>query len=157
MRAIKRFDTPLWIARRHVERVMNSKVRIGRMDHVDDQDDPTKPSTTKILRTVYCGPARLYSLAGGGGPQEFGDGLGYMSSSYISIPLTDQKCWTQVDDMIEVLGHPDPDTVGRVFRVMDVDGGGQFPVVRRHTVTSIQRSPQWTWPAELIGDDDERQ
>ena len=67
------------------------------------------------------------------------------SSSYVSLPLTvdDEATDVQVDDIVLVLEHPDPAVVGRAFRVMDVDAGGQFPAARRLQVTGVQRSRNW--------------
>ena len=50
--------------------------------------------------------------------------------------------------MIEVLDHPDPLVTGRWFRVVSVESGGQFPVVRRHMVTGAARFAEWTYVEE---------
>ena len=75
----------------------------------------------------------------------------HFSTSYISTPMLDAEgFWvkSQVDDLIEVLVHSDPMMVNRVFRIMDVDAGGQWPVARRHMVSGAQRYSGWTWAEE---------
>jgi hypothetical protein len=94
---------------------------------------------------VYEGKARVYPVAG---PVmlDLGDGPQYFSSSYVSMPLVDDdgvNVLPEVDDLVEVLEHPDPLMLGRRFRVTDVEAGGQFAVVRRVQAVGVQRSRTW--------------
>jgi len=94
---------------------------------------------------VYSGRARVYPVAG---PVtlDLGDEPQYFSSAYVSVPLTDStgsNVLPQVDDLVEVVEHPDPLVVGRLFRVSDVEAGGQFAVVRRMQVVGVQRFKTW--------------
>ncbi len=90
---------------------------------------------------IYSGPGRVYGVQG---PVQYavGDEPTYFSSTFVSIPITAGK--PRVDDVVEVLDHPDPNIVGRSFRVQDVEAGGQIPVVHRMQVVGIQASRQWT-------------
>lgn len=133
------------MARNYAERNMTAQVRIGRPGAVVDGVDVSHPSTVLQRKVVYLGKARVYGV-GSGGSSNVGDELTFWSSSYVSIPLS--ATWTQVDDMIEVVAHEDADVVGRWFRVVNVDSGGQLPVVRRHTVSGVQRDPGWTWAVD---------
>jgi hypothetical protein len=145
MRAIRSTAFAQKIARGYAERNMTSVVSIGRPDEVDDHDDATEPTTTKMRKLIYWGKARVYT-ASGSGSLDTGDDLVYLSRSYISIPLfKETPPFTQVDDLIEIIDHDDIDIIGRVFRIVGIDYAGQFPVVRRHTVMSVDRSVDWTW------------
>lgn len=146
MRRIKTPKLAGRIARQYAERNMTARVRVGRPGGVVDGGSVSDPSTVSRRKVVYEGRARVYGV-GSGGSSDVGDELTFWSSSYVSIPLSSD--WTQVDDMIEVVAHDDPDVVGRWFRVVNVDSGGQFPVVRRHTVTGAQKDPGWTWAVDL--------
>lgn len=113
----------------------------------------TRPSTPVFDRTtgglasmgaesvIHEGPGRVYNVTG---PQQYalGDEPQYFSSTFVSIPITATK--PRIDDVVEVLAHPDPNLVGRSFRVQDVEAGGQLPVVHRMQVTGIQSSRTWT-------------
>lgn len=134
------------LARRFAERNMLAVVRIGRPAEVDDHDDQRVPSTASLKRVVYEGKARVWQVAGGG-QTDFGEQSLFLASSYVSIPVTSLTGeQTQVDDLVEVLVHPDSLMVGRWFRVIAVDAGGQMPVVRRHTVMTAARSTDWPLP-----------
>lgn len=89
---------------------------------------------------VHEGPGRVYNVSG---PAQYnlGDEPQYFSNTFISIPIGATK--PRIDDVVEVLAHPDPNIVGRSFRVQDVEAGGQLPVVHRMQVVGIQASRQW--------------
>ena len=124
-------ETSLRIGRRYATRNMVHEVRVWRSAKPFDLD-AAEPDATLL----YEGFARLYSIAAGG---TVDDGeLVYMSSSYVSLPWEVDN--TQVDDLIEMVKAEDIAASGRWFRVLNIDGGGELPVVRRHTVTSVQRS-----------------
>ena len=94
---------------------------------------------------VYDGKGRVYP---GSGPAtlDLGDGPQYFTSGFVSVPMVDEdgvNVLPQVNDLIEVLEHPDPLMLGRRFRVMDVEAGGQMAVVRRMQVMGIQRDRSW--------------
>lgn len=90
--------------------------------------------------TRYEGKGRVYNVTG---PVQYsmGDEPQYFSSTFVSIPITAPK--PRVDDVVEILSHPDPNIVGREFRVQDVEAGGQIPVVHRMQVVGIQASREW--------------
>lgn len=89
---------------------------------------------------VYEGKARVYGVTG---PATYalGDEPQYYSSTFVSIPLSAPK--PRIDDVVKIISHPDPGLVGRLFRVQDVEAGGQMPVAHRMQVTGIQPSRGW--------------
>lgn len=126
-------------ARRYAEANMTAKVKITRMEE-PAFDDTSGDLSALEAYVVYEGKARVYTISG---PMtmNLGEEPQYFSSTYVSIPL--DVVMPQVDDVIEVLAHGDWAVVGRKFRVMDVEGGGQYPAVRRMQVTGVQNSKQW--------------
>ena len=90
---------------------------------------------------VYQGKARVYGVSG---PATYsvGDEPQYFSSTYVSIPQGAAN--PRVDDVIEVMSHPDASLVGRFFRVQDAESGGQMPAATRMQVIGIQPSRQWS-------------
>lgn len=90
--------------------------------------------------TRYEGKARIYNVTG---PVQYaiGEEQQYYSSTFVSIPLSAPQ--PRIDDVVEVLSHPDLTMVGREFRVQDVEAGGQIPVVHRMQVVGIQQSREW--------------
>jgi hypothetical protein len=96
--------------------------------------------------TIYEGPMRCYNITG---PvtYQLGEEAQYFSSSYISVPMlhpmTGQIVAPMIDDIITVTMHPDALVINKLFRVMDVESGGQFNPVRRMQVTGVQPSKQW--------------
>ncbi len=138
------------ILRDYAEGNMRAKVRIARPAEPEVSPTDDLMAIPKVVRFVYEGRARIYTVSG---PQpSFGaEEDAVFSSSFISVPLSDTKgqpVLTQVNDLIEVLEHSDGLLVGRVFRVLDVDAGGQWPAVRRHMVSGAQRFAGWTWVQE---------
>lgn len=132
------------LARKYTEANMIARVRVARMAAPTEGDELDWSNTATQLRVTYEGRARIWSVAGAGA-NDYGDEMTAFSSSYVSLPLTvdDEATDVQVDDIVLVLEHPDPAVVGRAFRVMDVDAGGQFPAARRLQVTGVQRSRNW--------------
>lgn len=126
-------------ARRYAEANMTAKVRVTRMTDASLSDD-TGDLTAQEQYIVYEGKARVYAVSG---PMtmNLGEEPQYFSSTYVSIPL--EAALPHVDDVVEVLNHGDWTMRGRRFRVMDVEGGGQYPAVRRMQCTGIQNSKQW--------------
>lgn len=132
-------------AQRFVEGNMTAVVRLSRpdpgvFDHVDGSLDVASG------QVVYEGKGRVYPVSG---PLtlNLGDEPQYFSQAFVSVPLVDDvgdNVLPQVDDLVEVLEHPDPLSVGRLFRVTDVEAGGQFAVVRRMQVVGVQRFRSWT-------------
>lgn len=147
-------------ARRFAERNMTAWVRIVRMkqpafDDANGVVTPVVSDSINGLGEVYYGPARVYTVSG---PVTYslGDEQQYYSSSYISIPVAieDAVPAPQVDDVIEVVQHDDPLMAGRMFRVMDVEAGGQWIAARRMQVTGIQRARNWSVPDKAAAVED---
>lgn len=125
-------------ARRYVEANMTATVKVTRMAEPTLSADGSLTATESYA--VYIGKARVYGVSG---PMtmNLGEEPQYFSSTYVSIPYDSPQ--PRVDDVVEVTAHQDWTLVGRTFRVMDVEGGGQYPAVRRMQVTGIQNSKQW--------------
>lgn len=142
MGAIVKRTTDLAVlrARAFAEANMQATVRIER---------PTAPvfdrSTGELGMApdalVYQGKARVYGVQG---PATYalGDEPQYFSSSFVSIPHGAAE--PRIDDVVEVLTHPDASLVGRFFRIQDVEAGGQMPAVKRLQVVGIQPSRGWS-------------
>jgi hypothetical protein len=126
-------------ARRYVEANMTAKVKILRMDNPSWDADTGGVAATEQF-TVYEGKARVYGVSG---PMtmNLGEEPQYFSSTYVSVPY--DAVLPRVDDVVLVTEHYDWTLVGRSFRVMDVEAGGQYPAVRRMQVTGVQTSRQW--------------
>lgn len=135
------------LARKYTEANMIASVRIARMSEPTEGDELDWRNTATTLRVVYEGKGRLWGVSGGS-ETDYGDEVTAFSSTYVSIPLTDSDGNppdVMVDDIVVVTAHTDPAVVGRAFRVMDVDAGGQFPAARRLQVTSVQKSREWVF------------
>ena len=128
------YRTALRISKRYATRNLKHEVLVVRPKGL--VTDLEGRVTVDEETPIYGGCGRLWTVAGSG---TIDDGqLVYLSSSYISLPWDVTQ--TQVDDLIQVTVHEDPSLMGRWFRVLNVDAGGILPVVRKHTVTSVQFS-----------------
>ena len=125
---------------------MTASVKIVRMDDPALGEDGGLAATEK--HTVYEGKARVYGVSG---PMtmNLGEEPQYFSSTYVSIPY--DAVLPRVDDVITVTAHHDWTLVGRTFRVMDVEAGGQYPAVRRMQVTGVQNSKAWVQVGQSQG------
>jgi len=139
------------IATRYALRNMQARVVISRMEmHPEPFDDsgafPTEH--TNLLRVLYAGPARIYNLSDS--QLDYAGEEQVFSTTYISTPMDvgGVALVSQANDMIEVTAHQDPLVQGRWFRVVTVDSGGQFPILRRHQVTGAARFAEWTYVEE---------
>lgn len=133
-------DLAVQRARAFAEANMQATVRIERpTEPVFNRDTGDLGMAPDAI--VYIGKARVYSVTG---PATYalGDEPQYYSSSFVSIPQGMAE--PRIDDVVEVLAHPDPSLVGRFFRVQDVEAGGQMPAVKRMQVVGIQPSRGWT-------------
>lgn len=108
---------------------------------------PTLNATTGAYSAAegvetYNGPARIWS-ADGGVTMNLGEGDYATTTTYCSIPW-DATPVPENDNQIEVMACPgDPNLVGKVFRVMSVDGGGQMRATRRMQVTALAKNRSW--------------
>lgn len=134
------------MARRFAERNMVARVRITRLGA------PVLDPVTGVLdaaapELVYEGIGRV-SLVSGPVTMSLGDEPQYFSGSSVSIPVEVDGVHAvpRVDDVVEVLEHPDSLVVGLSFRVMDVETGGHMIAARRMQVTGAQRAKTWRVP-----------
>lgn len=110
-------------------------------------DDTTGSLASDNTEEVYNGLARIYTVQG---PVTYmlGDEPQHYSSTYVSIPVTDDLGAPlpspRVEDVIFVLTSPgDSDLEGRTFQIQDVESAGQWTAVRRLQVVGIQASKVW--------------
>jgi hypothetical protein len=129
------------VAREFAESNMTAEVSITRKaSAVFDAETGSLTSGEPVV--VYEGKARIYTVQG---PVQnsYGDEPTYFSSTIVSVPVVTATL-PRVDDLIEVTAHmADPIMVGRVFRVQDVEAGGQWMAARKLQVTGVQESQQW--------------
>lgn len=92
--------------------------------------------------TIYAGKARIRNV-NGTGVINVGDGEIDQRSTVISIPIDSPVPFR--DDLVRIDndGNTDTDLDSRIFRVLDVDGGGMFGDARRMTCTSWHESRYW--------------
>lgn len=90
---------------------------------------------------VYSGPARIWSVDGGG-VIAVGEGDYAMQSTYCSIPW-DHTPVPEADNTVVVTAAEDASLVGRSFRIMSVDGGGQARATRRMQITGLTENRSW--------------
>lgn len=134
---------------RYAERNMIHGVAVVRPGvPVDVPEDGTVLGV--VAETIYSGKARIYPVTGPAS-YDLGDDQQFFSSSNISIPrfVVDEEgnqhpTTPQIDDLVQVLSHHDPLTIGRWFKVMDVEDGSYMPSVRRMQVSGVQRSSRWS-------------
>jgi len=128
----------LQVARRYVERNMNTLVRVSHMTaptpHVDGS------STATSDNVVYEGRGHLAVLSG---PMTvgLGDVPQFFATTVLSIPVVTSLGTVDpmINDMVEVLRQEDRMVVDRVFRVMHVETAGLLPVVHRLQLTGWEQ------------------
>jgi hypothetical protein len=133
-------------ARRHATAHMYYMVQIERMA-AGVFDSASGQITTSVKSIIYTGPARIWTVAG---PQVIAVGEDQMAftQTNMSIPW-DATPVPNRDDIATVLNytaHPafgDPSLIGRSFRVLDVQFGGQMYATRRMSVLAIEESAAW--------------
>jgi hypothetical protein len=121
-------------------------VQIERMsDGVFDETTGQISPAVKLI--IYIGPARISSVTG---PQVLGlgeDQMAFVQTS-ISIPW-DTDPVPNRDDIVTVLtydrhrGFGDEALIGRAFRILSVEFGGQMFAVRRMSALAIEASAAW--------------
>lgn len=146
-----KIERAIRFAKKYALRNMQSTVIISRMEMHPErvvESFPYPKELTETLRVLYTGPARIYAAADS--QMDYAGEEQVFSTVYISTPIEvdGEPLITQANDMIEVTDHPDPMMNNRWFRVVTVETGGQFPTVRRHTVTGAARFAEWTYVEE---------
>lgn len=139
-------------ARLYAERNMVHSVIVSRMEmHPEFGDFGVSPPTEEslLLKVIYSGPARVYGATDS--TVDYAGEDQVFSNTYISTPIDvgGVPVVSQHDDLIQVTGHPDPLIVDRFFTVVTVDSGGQFPILRRHSVTGAARFAEWAYVEDL--------
>lgn len=131
------------LVRRRMEQQMLGTVRIqrGKLGTLD-------PTTGVVgglnnLSVIYEGKARVWSVDGGG-VISTGNGQIDTRTTYVSIPVSAPV--PHRDDIVTVLNDDlsDDDLDNRVFRIMEVDGGGYISETRRLTCSSFFPNRWWT-------------
>lgn len=136
-----------------IEGNMTSTIRLTRTDAEDLAWDPVANQVIAPAGDVIWEPdpdpgpddlpTGIATIKTVSGPvtMALGDESQYFSSTFISIPMRART--PEVNDIAEVLTCPDAKLVGRFYRVVDVELGGQLPVVHRMQVVGIQPGPTW--------------
>jgi hypothetical protein len=141
------------LATRVIEGNMTSTIRLTRQDpesikwnpetnkiDAGDQDVIWEPNPDAGPDDPPRGIATIKTVSG---PvtMTLGDEPQYFSSTFISIPMRART--PQANDIAEILTCPDEKLVGRFYRIVDVELGGQLPVVHRMQAVGIQPGPYW--------------
>jgi hypothetical protein len=97
---------------------------------------------TLFVAPWYSGKARIWE-SNTGATAMMGEAAVTLMQTNISIPF--HVGMPKKDQIVVVTSAPqDPDLVGRAFRVIAVDGGGQIGAARRMTVTAYTDSDVWS-------------
>lgn len=110
-------------------------------------DESTGGITTAAKLVIYDGPARFWTVSG---PQVIAVGEDQMAfvQTNMSIPW-DSDPVPKRDDIATVTtydphpGYGDAALLGRSFRILDVQLGGQMFATRRMSVLAIEASAAW--------------
>lgn len=126
------------IAQLYAEGNMTCRVRIVRPAKNTFSRDTGKMTNPDDATVTDDCPARIYTVDGG---QTFnlGDEPVYYANTYCSIPVARPRPW--VNDEVIVLSAPDPDLVGRHFRITGMYTGGTLPAVHRAMLSGAEPAP----------------
>ena len=128
-------------AQDYAESVMNSTISIGR-PAVASYNETARTYTKPVMSPIYDGKAGV-TLASGAGTYAVGDEPTYYSSITCHIPHA-PALMPRIDDVITIEASPDPDLVGRTFRITDVPAGGRVATSIDLSATGIAPSRQWS-------------
>lgn len=117
---------------------MTATVRVRRPSRPVFDPDTNRLAAGTTLTTLYTGMARVSPVTGTA-PIPIGEDLIYYSSVYVTLPFSART--PQVNDVVEVLEHPDPAAVDRIFRITDVEVGGLMPSTYRVHATGVAPYP----------------
>ena len=128
------------LAQAQVEANMIAHVKISRSTdlHFDRATGELVANTDDL---VWDGVATI-NMVQGPVTYNLGDEPQFFSSTYVHIPM--RAAVPRVDDIVEVVDDPDPALIGRLFRIQDVEAGGQIPTSRKLQVVGIQPSREWS-------------
>lgn len=135
-------------ARSSAEGTMNSLVRITRPGEAtyDEETREYGPGLQLLIYSDPLDPAKggIAGITPAQGPitMELGDEPQYYSSVTVYLPQSAPKN-PRINDIVEVLGSPDGDMVGRRFRVVDVPAGGRITASIALQCTGIAPSREW--------------
>lgn len=125
------------LARQYAEGNMIARVRVTRTAKASF-DRATGGSAKGSTQVIWDGIGRVHRVSAGP-TMDLGDEPQYFSTATISIPLDSEQ--PQINDRVQVLSHPDPNIVGRIYKVDGVAAGGQIPVCHEMSCTGVQASP----------------
>lgn len=131
-----------YYVRRYAESNMSATVTVVRK-YKPVFNETTGELASASPSVIYTGKARVATSSG---PLTYavGDESSYFQALTVSIPVVTAD--VMVDDLVLVTAHPgDPAVVGRVFRVTDVEAGGQWMAARKLSVVGVADSQQWSW------------
>jgi hypothetical protein len=130
------------LVKKRVEEQMLSTVKIlrGQLGGFDETTGIGGGIANSTI--VYQGRARVWGV-NGSGVINVGEGTIDTRQTYVSYPIDSPVA--RRDDIVVILQDDlsDTDLDGRVFRVLDVDGGGYIGAARKLTCTSFYPSRYW--------------
>lgn len=130
-------------ARRRIEAAMSYRILISRGTLAQLDETTGLVGGVTDVNTVYRGRARIREVSGNG-TVDLGGGEIATRSAIISIPIDSPNIPVR-DDLVEVIDDGDADRTldSRIFRVLNVDGGGLFGDARRLTCSAWNKSRWW--------------
>lgn len=129
--------------RRRVEQAMGSIILISRGTLGELDPVTLLVGGITAANTIYDGPARIRTV-NGADTVSLGGGEIAVRNTIISIPMS-VTAVPRRDDLVQVISDSgsDADLDSRVFRVLDVDGGGFFGDARRLGCAGWYQSRWW--------------
>jgi hypothetical protein len=117
------------VAQHHAEGSMNSLVIITRPDGWNATTFEYDPAANTVIYddpdNPGAGAKAGISLQTGSVQADYADEPTYTSSTTVYIPQSATST-PQIDDLVEVVACPDPETQGQIMRVVDVTMGGRI-------------------------------
>lgn len=139
------------LAQAHANGSMNSLVLITRPGS-DTFNETTREYGSGLQTVIYDDPDNAgagaiagVTLAQGPITMDLGDEPQYYSSITAYIPQQVPKL-PRINDLLEIKANPDPDMVGRRFRIVDVPAGGRISASIALSCTGIAPSKEWLAP-----------
>ena len=122
--------------RSHAEVNMTYECRIERIS-AGDFDENDSIYTAGETVELYEGPCRIWEVSGASGIPINGEEI-ILQSTRLSIPWNEGVGIKRDDEVKITAATYDPALVGKRFRILDVDKGGDLRATRRFTIQGIQ-------------------
>jgi hypothetical protein len=100
-------------------------------------DEDSSVYTAGTSAELYAGPCRIWEVSGSSAFDVANEQI-VLQQTKLSIPW-DEGLGIRRDDEVKIVASAyDPALVGKRFRIMDVDKGGDLRATRRFTVQGVQ-------------------